>query len=445
MAVSLANLTSGTGESAGNITTASITPTASNLVLLSIAARRGDSTEPTTPTVSGNGLTWELVNSIYFDTSATSMRKLFLFRAMGASPSAGVVTINFGATTNATWVIDQASGIDTSGTNGSGAIVQSATNKDESVTTSSFSVTLGAFSSTNNATYGVFAEADGSHTVTPGSGFTELDEQANGFTPMVMQTQWISTNDTGVDWTSSGSVYAGGVAVEIKADTTNLTIRSSSSNSSTTGTAISVTAPTGTSVGDLVIVSVHGNGQTTIADNNGATPFTEDINDYQPNTTSGHTVSIFSRVIQSGDPTTYNFTLGASGRWSIVTVCFINPQASYYDVSPSTTNAANRDNSTSSTLNAPAITIGVANSIDVVCGYSDDGVGGAMTGPAGYAVQAQPVNEPQVVLTKTVSTGTTGTRQVTATTTSPMIALSFSIKAAASASAIKTLAAMGVG
>lgn len=219
-------------------------------------------------------------------------------------------------------------------------------------------------------------------------------------------------------------------------------VRSASSNSSTTGTAISVSAPTGTTIGDFVVVSVHGNGQTTIVDNNGATPFTEDINDYKPNTTNGHTVSIFSRIIQSGDPTTYNFTLGASGRWSIVAVAFSSPEASPYDVTPSTANAANRDDSTTNTLNAPAITIGVSNSIDVVCGYSDDGTGGAMTGPVGYVAQAQPVNEPQVVLTKAVSAGSTGTRQVTATTSSPMIALSFSIKGSSS---VKTLAALGVG
>lgn len=207
------------------------------------------------------------------------------------------------------------------------------------------------------------------------------------------------------------------------------TVRSASSNSSTTGTAISVSAPAGTTAGDVVIVSVHCNSQTTIVDNNGGTPFTEDINDFKPNTSNGHTVSIFSRRIVGGDPSTYNFTSGASDRWSIIAMAIQNPNTTdIYDVAPSTGNAANRDDSTTNTLNAPAITIGSDNAIDVVCGYEDDGAGGAMTGPAGYTAQAQPVNEPQVMLTKTVNAGTTGTRLVTATVNSPLIALSFSIK-----------------
>jgi len=210
-------------------------------------------------------------------------------------------------------------------------------------------------------------------------------------------------------------------------------VRSSSSNSASIGTAISVSAPAGTTTGDVVIVSVHGNGNTTIVDNNGGTSFTEDINDYSPNPTSGHTVSIFSRRIIAGDPTTYNFTLGATNRWSIVAITFQEPNASsIYDVAPNTANAANRDDSTASTINAPTITTASDNAIHVVCGYSDDGAGGAMTSPATYTSRGVPVNEPQTVSTKTITpAGATGALTVTATTNSPMIALSFAVKAPA--------------
>jgi len=102
-------------------------------------------------------------------------------------------------------------------------------------------------------------------------------------------------------------------------------LRASSQNGSTTGTAMSIAAPTGTVAGDLVIIIVHGNGNTTIVDNNGATPFTEDLTDYSPLTSD--TVSIFSRRIVGGDPTTYNFTLGASSRWSIIASTWQNPNA----------------------------------------------------------------------------------------------------------------------
>lgn len=228
----------------------------------------------------------------------------------------------------------------------------------------------------------------------------------------------------------------------------NVSVRAASSNSSTTGTAVSVSAPTGTTTGDVVIVSVHGNNQTTIADNNGSTPFTEDINDYKPNTSNGHTVSIFSRRIQASDPSTYNFTLGTSGRWSVVAIAFQNPDpTTIYDVTPNTANAANRDDSSASTLNAPSITTVGDNAIHVVCGYSDDGSGGAMTAPSGYSNQASPVNEPQTVSTKAITpAGATGTKTVTATTSSPMIALSFAIKnTAATVATTNFLSLMGVG
>lgn len=208
------------------------------------------------------------------------------------------------------------------------------------------------------------------------------------------------------------------------------TLRASNSNSSTTGTAVSVTAPTGTTAGDVVIVSVHANNQTTIADNNGATSFTEDINDYKPNTSGGHTLSIFSRRIQTGDPTTYAFTIGASGRWSIIADTWQNPNATdIYDVAPSTSNAANADNSSAATINAPAITTNTANAIHVVHGYFDDGTAGNPSGPAGYTAAGADNDEPQGAFYKVIaSAGTTGAQTVTGTTSAPRIALSYAVK-----------------
>lgn len=208
------------------------------------------------------------------------------------------------------------------------------------------------------------------------------------------------------------------------------TIRASSSNHSTTGTAISVTAPTGTTTGDLVIISVHGNNQTTIADNNGSTPFTADISDYKPNPTGGHTLAIYSRRIVGGDPSTYNFTLGTSGRWSIIAITFQSPNVStIYDVAPSTGNAANHDDSSGNTETAPTITTSTDNAIHVVCGYTDDGSGGAPSAPAGYTQAQAPTDEPQGLATKVISpAGSTGAQTYTFTTSAPRIALSFAVK-----------------
>lgn len=218
------------------------------------------------------------------------------------------------------------------------------------------------------------------------------------------------------------------------------TIRSSSSNSSTTGTAVSVTAPTGTTTGDVVIISVHSNGQTTIVDNNGATPFTEDINDYQPNPGAGHTVSVFSRRIQGGDPGTYNFTIGSSGRWSIIAVTFQNPHGTdIYDVAPNTANAANADDSLDNNIAAPSINTLTANAIHTVIGYSDDGTGTSPTPPSGYSQAQGTSNQPQGLATKViVSAGATGAQTYTFTTFAARIALSFAIKDSGAATSTST-------
>lgn len=243
-----------------------------------------------------------------------------------------------------------------------------------------------------------------------------------------------STSDTTPDLVFTGTDPDGeDIEYEVRLNDLpfeNTDIRSSASNSSTTGTAISVSAPSGVVANDVVIVVIHGNGQTTIVDNNGSTPFTEDVNDYQPNTTGGQTVSVFSRRIVSGDPSTYNFTLGTSGRWAITAVAIKNPHpTSIYDVAPSTSNAANRDDSTAATLNAPSITTNYYSALDFVCGFSDDGAGGAMSPPAGYTTQGNPTNQPLIVATKLISNPVaTGTRTVTGTTSAPMIALSFAVR-----------------
>lgn len=108
------------------------------------------------------------------------------------------------------------------------------------------------------------------------------------------------------------------------------TFRAASTAQATTGTAVSLSAPTGTTVGDLVLVVVNANNVTTVVDNNGSTPFTEDLNDF-PQPTTGQTVSIFSRRIQSGDPSTYNFTIGTSGRWRVnaLAIAAPNPNVIY--------------------------------------------------------------------------------------------------------------------
>lgn len=220
MAITASNLISGSdsGAAASSFTTASITPSANKLILLSVTARRGDSTQPVAPTVTGNGLTWVEIAEIYWDTTSTSRKSTFLFRAMGASPSSGAVTMDFGTQSInlPNWIVDEITGMDTSGTNGSGAIVQSATNKNEAGAT--LTVTLAAFSSANNATYGSFGGDSFGAGSSVGTGYTQLGS-TDGATTTAGVTEFRSDNDTSVDVTFS-TASLGGIAIEIKAAST---------------------------------------------------------------------------------------------------------------------------------------------------------------------------------------------------------------------------------
>lgn len=206
--------------------------------------------------------------------------------------------------------------------------------------------------------------------------------------------------------------------------------RSSSSNSATSGTDISVTAPAGVLPGDIVTIAVHANTQTTIVDNNGSTPFTEDINDYKPNPTAGHTISLFSRRVQVGDPSTYSFTSGASGRWAIVAVAWKNPHPNeIYEVAPSTANASNRDDSSAQTSIVPSINTVNKNAIHVSIGFMDDGTAAFSSGPTGYTVLQNPVNQPITYAYKRIpSAGSTGTTTHTWSVVAPVIGISFALR-----------------
>lgn len=393
----------GSATDATSYATASVSPASNALILASFATRTGITADPNTPTLTGCGLTWEVVQSVVYDNTSTSRRRLTTFRAMGSSPSSGALTFDCGGQTQtgAVWSIDQFTNVDTSGTNGSGAVVQSAQAAilDNSGTpATSLTVTLGAFSSSNNATFGVLAsEFAGSEA--PGSGFTQLGFTDNTpDTDLRLLSEWQATNDTSVDFSFSGpNVGFGGIAIEIKA-----------------------------------------NSGFTIAPN---------FTDYKPNTGNGHTMTLFSRTIQAGDPSTYNFTSGASGRWALIAICFSGTSLDF-DVAPNTANAANDDSASTGTINSPSITTGVANTIHTVfCGW-DTSATGTITTPSGYTLlqNANSGGEPLHASYKAIaSASATGTVSNVNTEFAAMIASSFSVKEDVAVSTLNLRMLMGMG
>lgn len=201
-------LTSGVdGTDATSYTTASITPGANNLILVDVFTHNAD-----TPTLSGNGLTYVLVDS------RVDVFSVFVFRAMGAAPSTGAITIDFGAATQnrCGWIVSQLDTVDTEGANGSGAVVQSASNAASVV--SSLTVTLADFANTNNATYGAFVATSAAVGIAPGTGFTQIaDQQLEATFSTHMFAEWRNDNDTSVDASTEdvSNTSWRGVALEI--------------------------------------------------------------------------------------------------------------------------------------------------------------------------------------------------------------------------------------
>ena len=215
MPVTITNLTKGSG-SGTSATSASVSPASNKLLLLTVHSRTGSSNEPNQPTITAFGLTWVAVLVHYWDDTSSSRRKMTVFRALGASPTSGTVSIDFAgqSQTSIAWILDELSGIDTGGTNGSAAIVQSAKNAN-GLTGTNVTVTLSAFADVANATYGAFG-TDGPDTWTAGSGFTISDTTNNGVDISVM-TEFKNSNDTTVDATLTGGGGLAVIGIEIKA------------------------------------------------------------------------------------------------------------------------------------------------------------------------------------------------------------------------------------
>lgn len=211
MAVTQSPLTSGANTTNQNsYVTASISPGANRLVLVTVL-NFGTGSSPNTPTLSGNGLTYQLIDTQLYQSNFI---RLSLFRSMGASPSSGAITIDFAGQSQDSchWAVSEFSGVSATGTHGSGAIVQSAKAAPTSTTTGL--ATLSAFADAANATFGCFAiNSSGSNLITPGSGFTEIYEVSTG--QRNLQTEWRDSADTSVDATTASAENWAVIAVEI--------------------------------------------------------------------------------------------------------------------------------------------------------------------------------------------------------------------------------------
>jgi hypothetical protein len=187
------------GVDPGNLkvyTTPSISPAPNALITVAVLGHRTPAASAS-PTISGGGVaSWTEVATVTFDAVGVPLKRLTVYRAMSATPGSGPITITFNAgQSHALWVVSQWEGVNTSGVNGEGAIVQSGSLAADEV--SGLTLNLAPFSHPNNAAYGLFGVRSYHPTVAPGNGFVEVaDHGSIEGPPSALQAQWSLNDDT---------------------------------------------------------------------------------------------------------------------------------------------------------------------------------------------------------------------------------------------------------
>lgn len=215
MPVTQTLLTNGTNSSGTSYNTASISPTNGKLVIVMVHSR-DNSTPHSVPTLSGLSMTWtQIVNKTQANGSVGN--SVTFFRGV-ANGNSGAITISYATTQSRIgWGVIELDNVDTGGTNGSNAIVQTATSGSNSGS-GSVGPTLGAFSSVDNATMAGFIMNGTNPSWTPEGGYTEIfDQTSNSFNRGMVE--FLASNDTTPRATmvmDEGTQEYGAAAFELK-------------------------------------------------------------------------------------------------------------------------------------------------------------------------------------------------------------------------------------
>ena len=186
------------------------------LYLLFLSTSHATLTAPVASAISGAGLTFTNVAQAFY--SGIGVRSVEAWRCLptsGATTGVVTATLTGGTATNGHGFIIEIDGMDTSGSNGSGAIVQSPTAVSASNGTSG-SVTLSAFGSSDNRPFSFFAHR-ANEVTTFETNWTELGDVNSNSPSAGSECQWRSdTTDTTATATWGTSSAWGAIAIEIK-------------------------------------------------------------------------------------------------------------------------------------------------------------------------------------------------------------------------------------
>lgn len=201
---------------------ASRTPTA-NKLSVAVVVNAGSSATPTTPTVSGNGLTWSQYDTYICDTVNPAFRITLFVAKNGASPSAGIVTADFGGISQlgAAMLVDEIDGSDVSGT-ALQAIVQGKRGSADA-TGNSESITMDNAIGSGNASYAVF-HIQHANTFTPGDGHSILGDDNHTGPVSHIVSVFKSAGSQTVSGSWANTIGKGGLAIEIKAASSGISV-----------------------------------------------------------------------------------------------------------------------------------------------------------------------------------------------------------------------------
>lgn len=201
MALAVSNLTSGsTASSSTTYTTASISPTTGDLILVAVKAT---SVTPAAfskvgpPTITGAGLAFKLAASF---GHASITRRLYLFWANAdASATAGALTITYpiAPQNDCGWSIEKITGHDASSS--IAWCVQLGVEATGTTSVHNPTLTLNALQNANSVSYGACYSGLSAAQWSAGSGFTQLSEQA-----AILATEY-KVNDAVVTWGNTGT------------------------------------------------------------------------------------------------------------------------------------------------------------------------------------------------------------------------------------------------
>ncbi|HSC53596.1 MAG TPA: T9SS type A sorting domain-containing protein [Phnomibacter sp.] len=271
-----------TSSSAFTYTTDSYTPKAGALLLAVVTSSYGSSTgslnnNATPSSVSGNGLTWTLVQT---QTYTNNAQRLSVYRAVtGATPTNTAFTVNFPSATgsekpkNCVVQMVEVLGCSLSGYNGSDAISGIAQTEGNNKVADA---TVSAVTTPGTAMLGLFAsnQAYASSAVTAESGWNLLSSQAITGTIDVSAhiVSAVNTYDPSAQVTFSYSSYYGGIAIKLEPTEYMFNFPCSSTTTATSGQNFNLASP------QTICIAGNATGLNLTLANNGASFVTKSGN-----------------------------------------------------------------------------------------------------------------------------------------------------------------------